>query len=346
MEIQTPDFLLSSPKWRAEFFINKIVQNLGDLDDYVADAITGVDVHSTEGTTLQATFDSYWDNGDPIDAFDTSSDRIGYAIAQWQDAWRTEFGEEELFFHVHAWSLPSAEDGGASLANAGLSILAMHTYSQQGIASAAAFTLHDPEAFYHNQFWNDFGDYLRAGGQSFKMMADSIVGLSALNIEDGLSPSEEAEADYLFRAFGDQSNLVLYVINMTDGDLVDLQLDFGAILGSFDGYAAGSGGEAGIVAFAGEQLVSTGSLPPTDRNVETEINALDPNTFVGTDSHIQLELGAYEIAEITVRIGLFGSEGTDTIRGGADDDHIFGLGGDDLLVGQDGDDVLVGGAGA
>ena len=97
-----------------------------------------------------------------------------------------------------------------------------------------------------------------------------------------------------------------------------------------------------------ELLPDVGILDAPQRAIEEAVDALVP------DVDIAQLLGADRLRDSVTdfldgAIGqprfVIGTEGNETLTGGADDDVVSGGGGDDILIGGDGDDVIVGGAG-
>lgn len=209
-------------------------------------------------------------------------------------------------------------------------------------------------------------DGLTLAGETFKLMSESIIGLSILEVEnvdlDGVEEDARYREELYLQAYADQSQVVVFASSW------DLQPDqVGAEL-SFD--------LPGHFVSATVTRLTTNADDPLDPNggpviEETVISPLANSadvTLTFTEAYEIFRI-VYErlpgeflvgTADADMRIGgdesdrILGRNGDDTLNGGAGRDTILGQGasdeilagrGDDLIIGGRGDDRLIGGRG-
>lgn len=336
-----PDFILDAPSVSmSDAQFRAFSQAFRDVDAEFFNQIDGIDLHNF--LTLEEQYDAYLG--------DRSGDgHISYVGARGRDfiaAWEDEYlggRSADWDIHISAWSYPrEIEEGGAGLQNAGIGILALHEFSLMGASSASAFALSNYGSGLHNSLWYRQGEYLRAGGLALNMMENSIEGMTAILIDDGLTDAQELDAGYFLRGFANDTQTVIYVINR-ENNLFDETISIENLLFSFEDYANGTGGTASIALVSAERLMlASGSVDdPTSQTVLT--NAGFGLSLPGDG--VEVTLGAHEIAELTVQLGLFGDASDNIITGRGADDFINGRNGDDTLSGAAGNDTIYGGEG-
>lgn len=304
-----------------------------------AQYVDGVDLHESN-VTLHPSYEEFLGVGEN-----------GHAAIPTQLMDNVGFWEEhgvgpgnpfnDLEYAVLAWSYPQDGDGGPNLKNASLAILHAHAYSAAGVSTIINWSI---VGSHENSLSNYNGD-IRAGAYVIDMMSNSLEGLAAIDINDGLSVEEEASAPYIFRAFTEGDTVVLYVIGRSDLSQ-DFQMDLDEFLGGLEYF------QGGISTIDADLLeMAEGETNPEKLNVQTTITEFTQAELeagaIG-DAEVSFTLDGYEIMELTITAeGIFGTDAqTETLNGTAGDDFIFGLDGRDWLKGNAGEDVLVGGDGS
>ncbi|WP_168199105.1 hypothetical protein [Pseudorhodobacter turbinis] len=263
----------------------------GFINEDGASYIDGIDLHAGDVTLHPEYEDIFGTDSDSSSFYGASLyDGLNWQIENWKrDTTLTETGIGSLEFHVSAWSLPQANEGGGSLRNAGISILQMHSYSAVGISSATNYTLLGGDA---NALFS-FSGIERAGGAIFGMMANSLKGLTAVNLEPNISNQERAASSSLIEGFLGSNELVVYVINRTE-DKLKSSLDFNDLINELPQFING------ISSISGAILGVAKGDDPTNAYAEAQVRdwGVDSKNFDGLTA--SFELGAYEIMEFKI----------------------------------------------
>lgn len=339
--------------WGIRAIINGIAYNDG------AGFVSGVDLHMG-GLTLHSNYSVFLDEGIG------EASNGGNSLQKWldwqQERWRTDAvmpmnGIGDLNFHVSAWSFPQRENGGASLQNAGLGVMHIHTYSMARIQSATNYTLMGGDA---NALFSRSGRE-SPGGSIFGMMADSIIGLRAVNLDLDLSNPNLGDENVIFRAFLNEEIMVLYVINRQPEQQI-LSVDISSILNSL-GYLAG-----GVASISVETLGVSPDKDPTQPYTGAVVREEGRSTSNLNLEDFQISLNGYEVAEVTLtanyysllsgpsseitssttnRIEIFNEEsgrhfvdGSGVLNGSRNNDFFLMGNGEGLVIGGQGNDTL------
>ena len=276
--------------WGIRAIINGVAYNDG------AGFVSGVDLHMG-GLTLHSNYSVFLEDdiGETLDGNNGLQTWLDWQQERWRtDAVRPMNGIGELNFHVSAWSFPQKENGGASLQNAGLGVMHIHTYSMARIQSATNYTLMGGDA---NALFSRSGRE-SPGGAIFGMMADSIVGLRAVNLERDLNHPDLGGESVTYRAFLNDKTMVLYVINR-QAEQQSLTVDISSILNSA-GYFSG-----GVASISVETLGVSPDKDPTQPYTGAVVREGGLATSNLNLEDFQVLLNGYEVAEVTVTANYF-----------------------------------------
>ncbi|MFK7868064.1 MAG: calcium-binding protein [Roseobacter sp.] len=191
------------------------------------------------------------------------------------------------------------------------------------------------------------GDGLSITGQMFKMMSESLQGLTPI-----LDWDVSGEIDV--HGYGSDSRLVLFVSDRSGTDQADISMDISALLTGQPYFITSTelwdGGAGGTDATAEPVLTEMDGLTASDASVSFSLgswaNRRIELTYVGEGDDIIDGRGGDDIIDgFGGQDTISGDGGDDTIDAGAGDDVVFGGAGNDLLLASTGDDVLDGGAG-
>jgi Ca2+-binding RTX toxin-like protein len=367
--VQKPEILLvtasgegafdrnNEPTFGGAWGIRSIIGGIADQGG--ARHISGVDLHMG-GWTLHSNYSVF--STDQSDVSLTHPDNL-LAWLDWQkerwniDAISPENSIGNLSFHISAWSYPQRENGGASLQNAGLGILHMHTYSMAGVQSVTNYTLMGGDA---NALYTRSGRE-SPGGAMFGMMSDSLVGLRAVNLNTEPSESIYNIDDVIFRAFLNDSKLVLYAIN-TQAEQRSLSIDISNLAESSSFFIGG------IADMSIETLGVSIGQNATSAYTTSAVRRSDLNPSELKLAEVLFSLDGYEIAEITTTANIFSLyshksgeiipldsipsgdyrdtygrhfvDGTGVLKGTPNSDYFLMGNGTGLVLGGLGDDTL------
>jgi RTX calcium-binding nonapeptide repeat (4 copies) len=345
-----PAVAANSPDWSAgnQYLINELVANDATSN------LTAVDLHTPTGAgTLQLSWNEYF--GKEADGSALDGGGLRENLTAQMAPWLANPLTANVSFRVGAWSYSKADGIGSGLANAGLGILEVHTFSLLGIEAADCYigVGRDQSALVRPN-----GD-MTAGGMLFQMMHDSLIGKHAVELVGAPSLAAEETAAFLTRTFVGVNSATIYEISRSTGSLA-LDLNISAVLPlSTEAFI---GGVMGMVTVLG---VTDPALAASYKGIAQTTAFTLSNAQLTTLGVTDIALQAYQIAQVNLQaVGVFGTNagnsltytsgadvlhglgGNDTLTGGAGNSLLAGGTGNDVLYGNAGNDVLYGGSGS
>lgn len=191
------------------------------------------------------------------------------------------------------------------------------------------------------------GDGLSITGQMFRLMSESLQGLTPI-----LDWDVSGEIDV--HGYGSDSRMVLFVSERSGTDQADISMDISALLTGQPYFITSTelwdGGAGGTDATAEPVLTEIAGATVSDAEVSFSLgswaNRRIELTYVGEgDDIIEGRGGDDAIDGFGGQDTIFGGDGDDRIDAGTGDDVVFAGAGNDLLLASPGDDLLDGGAG-
>ena len=254
----------------------------------------------------------------------------------------------EIEFHITEWNTNA--DNAANnrgLQHASMMIENFYEMVTHGVDHAQiwpltfdtvqSITLTDPE-----------GDNLTIAGEMFKMMSESLVGLTP---EFDWSVSGELDT----HGFSDGSKSVVFVSERSGKDSKDITLHSSLLVTSSDAFVTytelSDGGHGGVDARADPILsYADGKVANTygfNFDLKAWANLRIEITPVGKGDDVVFGRGGNDL--ILTKGGddkIFAGKGNDTINAGRGDDIVFAGKGDDIILSSFGNDILTGGSGS
>lgn len=247
----------------------------------------------------------------------------------WSSLAKEKSDYRELTRYVTEWNVSASNQSFTGINQPRALVGLFQEMVEAGVDSASIWGIQQNNSarFTLNVGWS--GESFRgltAAGQTFQLMADSLVGLKSIDLK-------LAQPELDVAGFGSQERAVLFISNtaLTTGsysfDANDLTDNFTHIWARKVNMS--SSGAAGGSSAAWIEVLST-----QDHDGTLFFN-LDPN-----------ELIAIEVTFGEVGVSMTGGERDDRMSGSSLNDAIFGGAGADQILGGDGNDMISGGNGA
>ncbi|NVK47876.1 MAG: hypothetical protein HWE33_16430, partial [Rhodobacteraceae bacterium] len=328
-----PDIVLEMPLWTGG-----IDRMLEYFDTDASQYISAIDTHGTH-MSLEASLDELlgtnanetWYDDMPV------ADRLELLISHMNDS-SAEYGFGELTYLNEAWAVDKA--GLDHLAQA---ILTFHAMSVSGVESATLWTAFSGGDFTTTSaaFTDNNGGRTRMLGELFTEMQSHLVGLTAVDLNTGLTPAEELESGFIVRAFIDEDGrAVVYIANLGENSM-EVDIDLTEFLSSIPGFSEGL---ADIEAL--KFGAANGAFDSFYKSSDMELFDSD---YLGIDPVVDgVTLGAYEVLQVSLTAsGEFASQLGDEINVEGDEDAwIIAYEGDDNITTGNGADRIDAGDGS
>lgn len=335
-----PQVTVNTPPWAAgsQYLVDQLVTT-GH-----ASAITSVDLHAQlSAGPLELTWNEYF--GKDANGVALAWGGLHQQLTSVMAPWLANTATQNVQFRVAGWSYSMSDGVGSGLANAGLGVMQMHTFSLLGIEAAGCYvgwgsgqsSLVRRDDTDQNWLVNN---HVTPGGLLFELMHESLVGKHAVELSGAPNLTAEQTAMFLTRTFVGTNSATLYEVSRT-GNVLSLDLSVGAILPvNSEAFVGGVKGEVTIIGVTDPTLAS--SYLGVAKMTEFNLTNAQLRTVGATD----ITLGAYEIAQVNLTaVGTFGTSGNNAMVGTTGADVLHGLAGNDTLTGGVGPDRLAGGAG-
>ena len=345
-----PYVAANTPDWATgnQYLVNQLVAR------NATDNLNAVDLHSPNGAgSLELSWSEYF--GKDANGVALEDGGLREKLEALMDPWLSNSLTANVSFRIGAWSYSKADGIGSGLANAGLGILEMHTFSLLGIEAADCYIGFGSD---QSSLIRPNGD-ITAGGMLFRMMHDSLIGKHAVELVGTPSLAAEETAAFLTRTFVGANSATVYEISRSAGSQA-LDLNISAVLPlTTEAFLGGVMGNVTVLGVIDPALAA--SYLGVAQTTQFTLNNAQLTTLGATDITLQ----AYEIAQVNLQaVGVFGTSagnnltyisgadvlhglgGNDTLTGGVGNSSLAGGTGNDVLYGDTGNDFLYGGSGA
>lgn len=257
----------------------------------------------------------------------------------WSSLAEENLNYKQLTKYVTEWNVKASNSSYSGVEQPRALLALFQEMLEAGVDNASVWGIqqNNPTRLTMNAGWTgqSFGG-LTAAGQTFQLMADSLVGLKSLDLC-------VAQPELDVAGFGSEQRAVLYFCNIA------------SVTGSYTFDASELHGQSSHI---WARLIRLDSLGTIDDSSSPWVEVLTTTNQIN-DGLMSFDLAPNEIAQIEVTFGdvgvsmngggrddrMFGSSYNDAMFGGGGADHLLGKEGNDKLLGGDGADTLTGGFG-
>ena len=342
---------------------NRVIEEFKDAGalQYVDGVVSHYYYRQGKVLDADAAMDPDPDNTVVIQTYDTISTRIKDMRAL-VEAWNAAFDEaqidKQVDWHFTEWNvqaksmLDQDDEGWEAQANFGMKQIAPMLEMFSTMMANGVDGTHLWSALYHNTSMGSTNDsapsgskeHLQIAGQFMKALQELTIGKSYVD----LNVDQDA---YDAHFFAGEDEGVLFIPSLQVAtqkvsiDLFSLGVNVDEVIvmvGRFDTSNAGTPEYDGSFT---ENGVTFDNVP---EYLEADGDMIwDPVPCTVENGEIQIDLGAYEVAYVTLPLPdrQVGTSENDTFTGTDAADHLLGNEGNDVLNGEGGDDVLQGGDG-